>query len=117
MNIQIVMLALAIALLTAGCAPRNQNATPATPAQAQDSRSTFPSLPLVDRTVYKNIQQTCAERWTLENMKMDTFTVSPDRDDYLVTCEGVEDGELYHCTIRVDGNGKWINDGRIKKTP
>lgn len=76
----------------------------------------FPQMPSLDARVYENIQQACRERWHLDAMRMETFTVVPDRDGYLVKCEGVDDDELYLCTIRVDGNGKWINDGRVKHT-
>ena len=45
------------------------------------------------------------------------FEAIPDRDGYLIKCDGIEDDELYHFVIRVDSNGNWINDGRTKKTP
>jgi len=76
----------------------------------------FPDLPALDRTVYKNIKKTCRERWRLDNMKMNTFSITADRDEYLVKCDGFVDEELCRCTIRVDRNGNWINDGRGRKT-
>jgi hypothetical protein len=32
-------------------------------------------------------------------------------------CDEIKDGELYRSTIRVDGDGNWINDGRTKVNP
>jgi hypothetical protein len=117
MKALIIMLAATVALLTVGCAEQTQDATPATPSQTGEALSTFPDLPSVDKTVYDNIKKTCGERWQLEKMKMDTFEVIPDRDGYLVKCDGIEDDELYHFVIRVGSNGNWINDGRTKETP
>ena len=117
MKALIIILVTAVTLLTAGCAVQTQDATPATPSQTGEAASIFPNLPLVDKTVYDNIKKTCGERWQLEKMKMDTFEVIPDRDGYLVKCDGIEDDELYHFVIRVDSNGNWINDGRTKQTP
>ncbi len=77
---------------------------------------TFPDLPTIDSEVYKNIQQTCTERWDLENMKMDTFSVRLDRDEYLVGCDGVVEGELYRCWIRTDSEGKMLKAGRALRT-
>ncbi len=113
----IIMLAATVSLLTAGCADQTQDAMPATPSQTGKALSTFPDLPSVDDTVYDNIKKTCGERWQLEKMKMDTFEVIPDKDGYLVKCNGYENNQLYHFVIRVDSNGNWINDGRTKKTP
>jgi hypothetical protein len=113
----IIMLVATVTLLTASCADQIQDETPATPSQAGKALSIFPDLPSVDKTVYDNIKKTCGERWQLERMNMDTFEVIPEEDGYLVKCDGIEGGELYHYVIRVDSNGNWINDGRTKKTP
>ena len=117
MKALIITLVTTVTLLTAGCVDQTQDATPATPSQAGEALSKFPALPSVDKTVYDNIKKTCGERWQLEKMKMDTFEVILDKDGYLVKCDGIEGGELYHYVIRVDSNGNWINDGRTKKTP
>ena len=117
MKTLIFVLATTVALLTAGCAVQSQEAAPATPSQTGEGLSVFPDVPSIDRTVYDNIKQTCGERWQLDKMKMDTFELIPDRDGYVVKCDGIEDDELYHYVIRVDTNGNWINDGRTKKTP
>ncbi len=114
---KIMSVLIMIAILFAGCARSPNNAPSSTPAHPIKTFAEFPALPSIDNTVYAQIKKTCGVRWQLENMKMDTFTVVPDRDKYLVKCDGVEDGEIYRCTIRVDGDGNWINDGRTKKTP
>jgi len=126
-NKMTLFLPMLMILSFAGCLPDQPTPltpppdfTPHSPLSGQKESMTaaaFPDMPSLDVTVYSNIKETCRERWQIEMMKMDTFKVVPDRDAYLVECEGVEDGELYSCTIRVDRNGKWINDGRIKKTP
>ena len=108
---------LMVAILFAGCAPSPSNAPSSTPVDRIKTFATFPALPSIDNTVYAQIKKTCGARWQLENMKMETFTVAPDRDEYLVKCDGVVDGDIYRCTIRVDGDGNWINDGRTKNTP
>ena len=110
-------LLLMIAILFAGCARSPNNTPSSTSADAIQTVVEFPVLPSIDNAVYTQIKKTCGERWQLENMNMDTFTVVPDRGEYLVKCDGVVDGEIYHCTIRVDGDGNWINDGRTKNTP
>ena len=117
LKVFLIMLAITVVLLAAGCSSRTQDARPTPALETGESGSVFPDLPAVDRTVYENIKKTCGERWRLENMKMDTFTVIRDRNEYSVKCDSVEDGELYRRTIRVDGDGNWINDGRSKRTP
>jgi len=89
----------------------------ASPPRTGASASTFPEIPSLDAALYDNIKKTCGEHWQLRNMKLDTLTVTPSRDEYSVRCEGIVDGEPYRCVIRVDHNGNWINDGRSKKAP
>ncbi len=77
----------------------------------------FPDLPAIDLAVYKNIKKTCLRRWDMKKMKMDTFNVRPERNEYVVDCDGIFEGELYSCVIRANSEGKWINDGRGKRNP
>ena len=106
-----------MASLLAGGSPSHSNLPPSTSIPCRTASAIFPELPSIDRTVYEQIQKTCSERWQLDKMKMDTFNVRPDRDEYVVECEEIVDGELYRCVIRVNSAGEWINDGRGKKTP
>lgn len=74
----------------------------------------FPNLKYLDSDVYVEIKKTCEAHWDLSNMIDSTFEVIPDRDEYSVLCDGFIDNILYHCWIRVDKYGQWINDGREK---
>ena len=104
-------------LAMVGCS-RSQMDTPSSPPEILKKASVlFPDTPSIDDAVYENIQQTCTERWNLEKMKMATFAVRPDRGEFVVECDGTVDGELYHCVIRANSEGGWINDGRTKKNP
>jgi hypothetical protein len=114
---KILFLSVVMAIVIAGCTRP--------PAEAPSSRSvtrkkasvSFPAFPSIDSVVYNNMQQTCAEYWDLDNMKMDTFTVRPEGDEFLVECDGIVEGELYHCVIRANFVGKAINTGRTKTIP
>jgi len=104
-------------LIVAGCSQPSTE-TPLSPPETSKTVSVkFPDLPELDDTVYKNIRQTCAERWNLKNMKIDTFKVRSDRDEFVIECDETAEGTLYRCVIRATSEGKWINDGRSKKNP
>jgi len=72
----------------------------------------FPKINSIDSNVYDEIKITCEKYWDLNNMEDSTFEIYQDGDEYSVECEGYFEDQLYHFVIRVDKNGKWINDGR-----
>ncbi len=85
-----------------------------------DQSATSPEIPYLlalPDPPRENIRKTCRHRWQVQDMKLNTFQVRPDRNEYVVECDGIIDGELYHCVIRTDSTGNWINDGRTRKTP
>lgn len=104
-------------LVVAGCAPTPGEEPCAPPGASDTPFVLFPALPGIDPSAYENIRQTCAERWSMEDMQMETFSVRPDRDEYLVECDGLVEGELYRLVLRVDSQGEWINDGRRDRPP
>ena len=114
---KILFLFSVMAMVIAGCTQPSAEAPSSRLVTRKKASVSFPALLSIDSVVYKNIQQTCAERWDLKDMKMDTFTVRSARDEFVVECDGIVEGELYHCMIRANSVGKWINDGRVKKNP
>lgn len=117
MTMKTISLPLMMASLLAGCSNEGQEAISSAPSHAKETTSVFPDMPSIDNTVYENIKKTCAQCWQLEKMKMDTFKVVPQGDEYVVECDGIVDGELYRSVIRANASGQWINDGRAKKNP
>ena len=77
----------------------------------------FPEIDFIDSDVYDEIKKTCRTYWDLTKMIDDTFEITKDVDEYSINCDGYSEGKLYHFVIRVDKNGKWINDGRTLKNP
>jgi hypothetical protein len=114
MKTQIMIVGL-VAVLAIGCA--KQASGPAfgkLPAPSKHATPDFPEMLAMPDPPRENIRQTCRERWPIGNMNLKTFHVRPDRDEFVVQCDGTFDGELYRCVIRTDKNGHWINDGRTK---
>ncbi len=113
-----IMIAGLIAMVALGCTPQTRGpevGRPVTPPKA--ATPDFPEMLAMPDPQRENIRQTCRERWPIENMNLKTFRVRPDRDEFVVQCDGTFDGTLYQCVIRTDKNGHWINDGRTKKEP
>ena len=105
-----------LVLVLVGCADSDSNKLAGPPPVIQPKLTvSFPEMSSIDSSVYKNIQKTCSERWNLKKMKMDTFNVRPDQDEFVVECDRIEEGKLYRWVIRANSEGKWINDGRAKK--
>ena len=77
----------------------------------------FPEIDFIDSDVYAEIKETCRTYWDLSKMIDDTFEIKKAGDEYSVHCDGNSEGKLYHFIIRVDKDGKWINDGRSLKVP
>ena len=77
----------------------------------------FPEIDFIDSDVYAEIKETCRTYWDLSKMIDDTFEIKKYEDEYSIHCDGYSEGKLYHFVIRVDKNGKWINDGRSLKIP
>lgn len=77
----------------------------------------FPEIDNIESSVYNEIKITCETYWNLSDMIDTTFEIITYRDEYAVHCDGYLDGELYQFVIRVDKNGKWINDGYSIKVP
>jgi hypothetical protein len=75
----------------------------------------FPKIDNVDSIVYNEIKKTCETYWDLSKMIATTFEVVKEGEEYVIQCDGYLDGQLYRFVIRVDKNGKWINDGRSIK--
>jgi len=75
----------------------------------------FPEISSIDSAIYDEIKKTCRTYWDLDEMIKDTFEIRKDDTEYSIHCDGYSEGKLYHFVIRVDKNGKWINDGRSLK--
>ena len=75
----------------------------------------FPEINSIDSAIYDEIKETCRTYWDLNEMIKDTFEIRKDKTEYSIHCDGYSEGKLYHFVIRVDKNGKWINDGRSLK--
>jgi hypothetical protein len=75
----------------------------------------FPEISSIDSAIYDEIKETCRTYWNLDEMIKDTFEIRKDKTEYSIHCDGYSEGELYHFVVRVDKNGKWINDGRSLK--
>ena len=75
----------------------------------------FPEINSIDSAIYYEIKKTCRTYWDLDEMIKDTFEIRKDDTEYSIHCDGYSEGKLYHFVIRVDKNGKWINDGRSLK--
>jgi hypothetical protein len=117
MKTQIIIAGL-IATVAVGCAPRAHG--PEVVRSSEQSKLATPDFPemlAMPDPPRENIRQTCRERWPVGNMNLKTFQVRPDRDEFVVKCEGSFDGQRYLCVIRTDKNGHWINDGRTKVEP
>jgi hypothetical protein len=84
--------------------------------ESKNSKFNFPEITNIDSSVYNEIKKTCEKYWDLDKMIDTTFKIIAEGDEYVVQCEGYLDGKLYLFIIRVDKNGKWINDGRSPKT-
>ena len=80
-----------------------------------NSSFTFPEITNIDSSVYNEIKITCEKYWDLGKMIDSTFVIKTEGDEYVVQCEGYSENKLYIFVIRVDKNGKWINDGRTLK--
>jgi hypothetical protein len=80
-----------------------------------NSSFTFPEITNIDPSVYNEIKITCEKRWDLNKMIDSTFKIVADGDEYSVRCEGYIENQIYIFEIRVDSNGKWINDGYTLK--
>jgi len=104
-------------LLSAGCAPKSAQVPVQQSSTRVDPNPGIPQMIAMPDPPRENIRRTCSERWPIEKMNMKTFHVKPDRDEFVVQCDGLFDGELYRCVIRTDSQGHWINDGRTKKNP
>jgi hypothetical protein len=76
------------------------------------SNFNFPEIAYIDSTIYEVIKVTCDKYWDLNKMIDSTFKVLVEGDEYVIQCDGYVDNQLYLFVIRVDKNGKWINDGR-----
>jgi hypothetical protein len=81
----------------------------------EQSNFRFPKTDTLDAQVYNQIKITCEIYWDLSKMIDSTFEIIKDGDEYIIQCDGIIEGQLYRFVIRVDKNGKWINDGRSKK--
>lgn len=81
----------------------------------ENASFTFPEIDNIDSHVYQEIKITCETYWDLSRMIDSTFEIVKDGDEYAIHCEGNIDGELYQFVIRVDKEGKWVNDGRSLK--
>jgi len=75
----------------------------------------FPEINSIDSVIYDEIKETCRTYWDLNEMTKDSFEIRKDKMEYLIHCDGYSEGKFYHFVIRVDKNGKWINDGRSLK--
>jgi hypothetical protein len=75
----------------------------------------FPAIENIDATVYAEMKKTCERYWDLCLMIDSTFSVHIDLPlpEYAIHCYGYgEDNRYSLFWIRVDKDGKWINDGR-----
>ena len=117
MKIILTLFLVTSVLFLSGCQAQNQKEEKATIPKTAEKVFQFPPAWSIDSGVYKNIRQTCGKYWQLQNMHPDTFKIVRYKDEYAVHCDGFIEGELYHCVIRVDANGNWINHGRSKKNP
>ena len=75
----------------------------------------FPEISSIDSAIYDEIKKTCRTYWNVDEMIKDTFEIRKNDTEYSIHCDGYSEGKLYHFVIRVDKNGKWINDGRSLK--
>jgi hypothetical protein len=66
----------------------------------------------IDSQVYSVIRKTCGIYWDLSTMIDSTFEILIYPDGYAIQCDGTINEQLYQFVIRVDKEGKWINDGR-----
>lgn len=76
---------------------------------------TFPEIDNIDSQVYDEMKLTCETYWDLSIMIDSTFEIIKDGEEYAIHCDGIIDGVLYQFVIRVDKEGRWINDGRAIK--
>lgn len=83
--------------------------------ESKNSVFNFPEITNIDSSVYNEIKLTCEKYWDLDKMIDSTFEIKAEGDEYIIQCEGYLDNQLYVFVIRVDKNGRWINDGRSLK--
>ncbi len=76
---------------------------------------TFPEITNIDSSVYDEIKITCKKCWDLDKMIDSTFEIRVAGDEYVIQCEGYSENQIYIFWIRVDSNGKWINNGMQQK--
>ena len=113
----LIIITVAMLSITSGCGPNPRGLGTSSPSEPSIAPPDIPQLLAMPNPPRENIRRTCRERWVIKNMNMKTFSVRPDRDEFVIQCDGIIDGELRQCVIRTDSNGNWINDGNTKKNP
>ncbi len=106
MKTQIPMAGL-IAAVAIGCAAQTRGPAGERPASPPEAATPgFPEMLAMPDPPRESIRRVCRERWPIANMNLKTFRVTPERDEFVVRCEGTFGGERYQCVIRTDKNGR-----------